>query len=274
MSKKTMEISCYVVGAGAFGVFFRWLQDQIAFDDAGLAEKSSFNVLVPVLLVVMALMYLRFVDKMRNDRFYLPDSFCEALRNEGKLFKIARWSVGMLLCVGSVYLLVSTEADKLAVFYKIVAVLGVLTGISFPFLLTAANKPSALSYKFVCACSTFPVAMFAAWLVTTYKVNSINSVVWQYVIEVITVIVCMIAFFRVAGFAYCVPNAWRSMFFCMLGSSLCIVSMADERYMAMQIMLMSTAMMLLLYNWIMLTNLKKRAPKPKVYPDDGFDRLQ
>ena len=31
MQKKPLEITCYVAGAGAFGVFFRWLQDQLCW---------------------------------------------------------------------------------------------------------------------------------------------------------------------------------------------------------------------------------------------------
>lgn len=273
MSKRTTEITCYVVGSGAFGVFFRWLQDQIAFDDNGLVENSVFNILVPLLLVTIAILFLRFVDKMRNDRFFLPDDFCEALRNDGKLYKIARWTAGGVMIIGSVYLLISCEADKLATFYKILGVCGILTGVSFPFVLTSANKPTAISYKFVCLCTAMPIITFSVWLVTAYKVNSLNSVVWEYAVEIITIIICMIAFFRAGGFAFGVPNAWRSMFFCMLGASMCIVTMADERYMGMQIMLAGASMMLLLYNWIMLTNLRKQEAKPKEYPDDGFDRL-
>ena len=53
MQKKSLEISCYVCGAGAFGVFFRWLQDQMAFDEAGLAERSVFNYLVPKYVEMM-----------------------------------------------------------------------------------------------------------------------------------------------------------------------------------------------------------------------------
>ena len=42
MQKKTLEINCYVLGAGAFGVFFRWLQDQMAFNEEGLVDNSIY----------------------------------------------------------------------------------------------------------------------------------------------------------------------------------------------------------------------------------------
>ena len=41
MQKKSLEITCYVAGAGAFGVFLRWLQDQLAFDENGLEILSQ-----------------------------------------------------------------------------------------------------------------------------------------------------------------------------------------------------------------------------------------
>ena len=40
MQKRVMEISCYVAGAGAFGVFLRWMQDQLAFNEFGLPDPA------------------------------------------------------------------------------------------------------------------------------------------------------------------------------------------------------------------------------------------
>ena len=51
MRKKPLEITCYVAGAGAFGVFFRWLQDMIAFNELGLVDRSVFNYLVPLFVL-------------------------------------------------------------------------------------------------------------------------------------------------------------------------------------------------------------------------------
>ena len=34
--KRALELNAYAVGAGAFGVFFRWMQRQLAFEN-GLA---------------------------------------------------------------------------------------------------------------------------------------------------------------------------------------------------------------------------------------------
>ena len=37
---KSLETCCYIIGAGAFGIFFRWMQLQLAIEN-GLPEKVS-----------------------------------------------------------------------------------------------------------------------------------------------------------------------------------------------------------------------------------------
>ena len=76
MYKKPLEISCYVAGAGAFGVFFRWLQDQLAFDENGLNERSVFNLLVPAMVIASALVFRHFIRAMQDKRIAPPNVFC------------------------------------------------------------------------------------------------------------------------------------------------------------------------------------------------------
>lgn len=272
MQKRTLEISCYVCGAGAFGVFFRWLQDQIAFDENGLAEPSVFHVLVPLYIIITAIVFLRIIDKAKNKRFYLPTEFNEALRNEGKLFTIARWAAGVIMAAGGLVVLATCEVEKEAGMLRILALLAVLSGISYPLILSEANSERP-RYRMMCFCSVMPVLMFSFWLVTSYKINSINSIVWAYAIEIIAIIVAALAFFRMAGFVFGSPNPWRSMFFAMFGTSCCIMAIADSRNFGLQLVLLGAAIMLALYNWIMISNIQRKSAPVRYQPDDGFERL-
>ena len=272
MQKKSLEISCYVCGAGAFSVFLRWLQDQLAFDEAGLAEKSVFHFLVPVFILACAFVFLRFVDNFKARRFYLPENFNDAFRNEGKSYTFLRWAIGVIMCLGAIMLLVQCEVDKQAGFLRVLAVFGFLSGLSYPLLLGAANKPVRHS-GLLCLLSVLPIMLFAVWLLTCYKMNDINSVVWSFSIEIVTVIVAMLAYFRIAGFAFGVPLGNRSMFLAMLCGSMCIMVVADERYMGMQMMFLSAALQMILYNWIMIKNLRQRKAQYEMPMDDGFERL-
>ncbi len=272
MQKRTLEINCYVLGAGAFGVFFRWLQNMMAFNDEGLADASVFHVLVPLYLLVVAAFFLRFVDKARQRRFYLPDRFADALHHEGKLFTAARYGAGAILFLGGLVLFATCEVEKEASMLRILALLAMLSGVSYPFLLSQANQARP-HIRLSCLCALAPVLMFSFWLITCYKINSINSVVWAYVMEIIAVVVALLAFFRIAGFPFGCPNPWRCIFFAMVGTGVCIMALADSRNFGMQLMFLGSACMLLLYNWIMIHNMQRKEAPPRVQPDDGFERL-
>lgn len=272
MQKKTLEINCYVLGAGAFGVFFRWLQDQMAFNEEGLADPSVFHVLVPLFIVAAAILFLRFVDTARNKRFYLPEDFSQALRNEGKLFTALRYTAGAIMALGGILLFMMSEVEKEAAMLRILSLLALLSGAAYPVLLNEANREKP-RIRLCCLCALAPVLLFAFWLVTSYKINSINSVLWAYAIEIVAVIVALLSFFRMAGFPFGCPNPWRAIFFAMLGTSMCIMALADSRPLGMQLMFASAALMLLLYNWIMIHNLQRKEAPIRYRPDDGFERL-
>lgn len=278
MQKRSLEISCYVCGAGAFGVFFRWLQDQMAFNEAGLAEKSVFNYLVPLLILAGALLFNRFIEQAKAEKLYIPTDFCQALRNEGRLFTIARWACGLLMVLGGVALIAGCETDKEAKMMFALAGLAIASGLSYPLLLGSANdKYGKLRHPtLACMGAVLPVLLFALWLVLCYKQNALNSVVWSYLIEMATVIVALLAFFRAAGFAFGAVKTWPTLFTIMLGVMMCLMSLADERYIGMHIIMLGAAAQLLLYTWLLIVNMQKKQPKEKKErpPEDGFERLR
>ena len=278
MQKKSLEITCYVAGAGAFGVFLRWLQDQLAFDENGLSEPSVFNLLVPLMLLAAAWMFTRVINKIQDDKCYVPRDFCDALFNPGKLFAIARWAIGLLMCLGSVVLLMTSETDVDADFIRIICLLGFLSGLAFPFVLGSANYDEFANVRFVRLCMMMPILLFSAWLILCYKQNSYNSVVWSYVIEMATIIVALLAFFRIAGYAFFAPNWRKCMLAIMMGAAMCIMSLADERYMGMHIIMLSAALMLILYNWILFKNLRKKVKRSEIQEpqsdEGGFEQIK
>ena len=278
MQKKSLEVSCYVCGAGAFGVFFRWLQDQMAFDDAGLAERSVFNYLVPLLILAAALLFNRFIEQAKSEKLYIPRDYCQALRNEGKLYTLARWVCGLVMVLGGVLLVSSCETDKDAKLMFILAGLAIASGLCYPLLLASANdKYGKLRHPTLASAgATLPVLMFALWLIICYKQNALNSVLWSYLIEMASVIVALLAFFRAAGFAFGAVKSWPTLFNIMLGVMMCIMSLADERYMGMHVIMLGAALQLLMYEWVLIMNMQKKAPKLKEDhpPEDGFERLR
>ena len=276
MYKKPLEITCYVAGAGAFGVFFRWLQDQLAFDENGLNERSFFNLLVPALIIASALVFWHFIRAMQDRRIAPPKDFCKALYNPGKLFAAFRWVAGLMMIAGAVVLMMTTETDTNADMIRVLCLLAALSGLAFPLVLGQANYETFEHQTLVRIGSMLPVLMYALWLVLSYVRNQLNSVAWSFAVEIVTLMIAMMGFFRVGCFAFHVEKQYYALFGAMMGAMMCIMSLADERYMGMQLILLASAGMLLLYTWILVRNLEKLPPKkiddPEV-DEGGFEKL-
>ena len=64
----------------------------------------------------------------------------------------------------------------------------------------------------------------------------------------------------------------------MMGAAMCIMSLADERYMGMHIIMLSAALMLILYNWILFKNLRKKVKRSEIQEpqsdEGGFEQIK
>lgn len=269
-----LEKTLYVLGAGAFGVFIRWLQRQSAFDDNGLVNsRSLWNVLVLAIILAAFLVFRRFIKAFRKEGRELSEDAYTAFRAENKAFGVFRICLGGLMCVGAAVLFLTCETYIDVKFLKALAIAGFLSGLCFIqfnwHLRQESDKTGAM-----CLCAVVPVLTLALWLLTCYKMNDINSVVWDYGVEIVTLCVAMFAAFYVAGFVFSYAAPWKTLFFNMFAAFLLLMCLADERNMGMQLMLLAQAGMFVYYNWVMLENIGDKKKKNIFAPaDDGFDRL-
>ncbi len=272
--KKSLELCCYVAGAGAFGVFLRWLQLQLGFNELGLADPKLLHPVVILFVLAAAVVFAVFVRRFQKQLFYLPDEFSLAFSNEGKWYLAARIAAGLLVCAGSALLLMQTSLDPHAADYKVLSVLGLACGLAFPFWLGAANRSSAPNAWLLCVLSFLPMFFLAAWIIICYKFNTINSVIWSFAPELVAVAASMFAFFRLGGYVFGRPNWKRSLFSCMFAAALCIMVLADERYLGQQVVFLGLALELMLCCWVMVKNmLLGEAPPKKEKNTGGFETL-
>ena len=272
--KKSLELCCYVAGAGAFGVFLRWLQLQLGFSEDGLADPSLLHWAVILFVLAAAVVFVMFIRRFQKQLFYLPEDFSPAFNNDGKWYLAARIAAGLLLCAGSALLLVQTGLDQHATDYRVLSLLGIVCGLAFPLWLGAANRSPAPNVWLLCLLSFLPMFFLAAWIIICYKFNTINSVVWTFGPELVAVAAAMFAFFRLGGYVFGRPRWIHCLFSCMFAAMLCISVLADERYLGQQIVFFGLALELILCCWIMVKNLQiGEAPPKKKKNTGGFETL-
>ena len=272
MRKKPLELSLYVAGAGAFGVFLRWLENQLAFTEDGLAEPSAFHVIVPLFLVACLVVFWRFLEKIEAKRYYIPEEFGKALVSEHKLHELLSYAAGGVMALGALLLFSKSETDPFVITLRLMSGLALLSGAFFPLVLREARRERP-RLGLLCPLMLLPMLLYAVWLILSYRRNSINSVPLAYGLDMMTALAAMVAYFHMAGFAFGGAKPKRALLAVMFGGSMCIMSLADGRYLGMEMILLASAGQMLLYVWILLQNLKKKERRVVVKKDDGFEHL-
>lgn len=274
MRKKPLELSLYVTGAGAFGVFLRWLQLQLAFDDKGLCGPSIFNYIVPLFILVAAYVLRRRIRQMLSGELVLPTDYHEALANPGRFYAFLRWMAGLLMAAGGALVIRGSDVEKQKLLLRLIGGAAIAAGLSFPLFLGWANrKLKRFSRDLLCLLCLLPILLFAIWLVYDYVNNAINSVVWAFLVEVLTVCTLMLAFFRLAGYAYGQVDAKKTLFWLQFGVFMSMTVLADSRSVGLQVIFFSAGLMLGLADYILLKKLREKTEEPEEPKDPLYEPL-
>ncbi len=241
----------------AFGGFFRWLQNQVSFElDTGLAVPGSLWTYVTAVWIVIAAAVLLVQSRraINRDRVRRPETFAQAFRPIGGFTGILVLVCGVVMVLGGVILFITVPlSDHQRTLMQVVAALGIVYGILFPFQLQdRADRPRS----FTVFLAGFPILMFAFWIIVSYKSNIVNPTVTAYAVEIITLCALTIAFYQVAGFAFDRPKPIRAVFWALFAAFLCIMSIADRHYLGVHIMLLGAALMLMLQAWLIASNVR------------------
>lgn len=253
MQKYTLRLCIGSAVLAAFGGFLRWMQNQVSFEkDTGLAVRGSIWPYMLALWLVVGAAYLAIVilRMQRKGNVKLPTTFAAALHPDSLLTPLLSLQFGLIMLVGGLLLVLRTPLAEPQ--RKLLIVLGgiaALTGVSFPIYLLRAGEddpPSVLRPIL----GTLPILLYAFWLVVSYKMNIVNPTISAYAPEIITIAAAAIAWFRMAGFAFESAKPGRALFWGSWTAFLCMMGMADSRYLGAQLILIATAGMLLLQVWL------------------------
>ena len=186
MRKNAWVICCCTAVLSAFGIFFRWLQDQACFEaETGLAVHGSIWPYVVALMIAVAAAVLAVVCfRIKNQpHTSFPDSLPAAFAASKRARAVGGVLLGVMLALGGLWLLLSSGALSEPGLQRVLAVLAVVTGVVFARQMLAPGERENDAGALVCA--SMPMVLLVFWLIVSYKVNIIKPTISAYAVEIL-----------------------------------------------------------------------------------------
>lgn len=255
MQHEAYRLTGFTAVIAALGFLLRWLQNMNIIDPVtGLARRGApISFLVAALILIVAGILIGYTIYLRRyDVSVVPE---EALSGRTFLFTAFGILIAVMLAVSGVMQLLQTETVVWPVVHRLCGLGSLAAALGVVFLVTGASAPEKAGARRIG--SVFVVIFGCLWLVMVYKDAATDPVVWDFAIEILAVCSALIAFYYLAGYQFGDAKPMITIFFCYFGAFLCIVSSIDEHTLAEGICYASVALLLLMWGFVLVENLKK-----------------
>ena len=253
--KNALIVSCFVCAAGSFGAFFHWLQNMLSYEKDSvsyLIVPTAWPYIIPLYILAACVLFAALIKWLDKKGYIPPEDMRSTFHGKTLIFPAAMWVIGAIEIIGGIVTLAGISPTDDKPMLVLIGLLAIASGLCFAPTCTSSKR--RFSPGLVCVFMAFPILLFCAWLIYSYKTYSTLPEIWVYAIEVIGVCVCIFAFFFNAGYPADRAKPRRSMFFSMLGTFFCFMMLADSRSAGLQIILLVSGVMLLAENWMIVSN--------------------
>ena len=251
----TLTISSFV--AGIFGFFLRWLQNMNGFDDKGLSIPGATisAVVVVYTVLVLALFFL-------EEKFYLRklprgNTSSEALALPNFLIKVILWVAAGFLVIGSLIYMFSSDFSRFPAMQRITGALGIFAGLCFPFI--CQRKKAFQEGASSIATVIIPIAFACFWLVTAYRLEAENPILWSYAPHIIAIIAVLLGFYYIAAYSFSNAMPARCIFFLQCAAYFGIFTLMDQLSAAETFMFIGCAAASIIFQYVIIYNGEKAA---------------
>ena len=245
---------------GALDLLFRWLQCQSIFDpETGLpTPRAGLSTLVVVLLVLTVVVLWRLSGRL-SPELTMPEPE-EALRLPNRVVGALMTGAGVLAALGAVVMFF-TESSM---FMRLTALLGLFSAVVLSFY------PSLPKWGgFGAALSLVPVLFFSLWLVSFYRANAVNPIVWAYGVEILGIAACLLGAFRLSGLLFYRTGPRQGLFALGLGLCLGLTELMDRGSAGERLLFLGWALGFGTLSWVIVRNFGIQGPPPAAAPPAG-----
>ncbi len=258
MQKNALVSLCITGVFGAFGAFFRWIQNLTAYEiSTGLYSSGNiWGIAIIALGILFCTVQAVRSYMFRSEKLCLPNDTHEVYGAKNLVFRYTYRIFALLLAIGALIVLLTPQYGVFANSDRLLGILGLGAALGFFVLMYSADKRrTAGPDAFGCV---LMVIFYGYWLVASYRENTATPTIWAYSAEIVALAASLLAVYYVAGVPFTKPAPYLTPFFTQLSALLCLVTLPDERAMGKQIMIMATASIMLLFSWQTISALRVR----------------
>ena len=254
MRKTALTLTVATLVLGVFGAFFRWLQTINAFEaETGYPIPGHGTSVVFVLYCVLALAAVC-VAAVVCFRGFACEKTAAALGSASSISSVLGWCFGAVFVLASLVILFTAHHTAHPVFRRLLGAFGILAGLSLPFLV---GKRDAEAFSVGKSASAVAALFFCLWLVYSYQSHSENPIIWSFATEILALAASATAFYYIAAFHFGAGHGRRALISAQLAVFFDIVTLVDDHPAAETVLLAVSAAMLLMTEYLLLTNLQE-----------------
>lgn len=255
MRKDALTMVLITAVAGIFGAFLRWLENLNAFEpDTGLmlpfarttVLMAGFLIAAGVVFAVLAIVWTK--------RFACEKDPALALRSSTFAPDLLCKVCGAVMIVLGVVLMFAAPEQRYPSLERLFAAACIFCGVALIFVMAKSEGSASMSR----GASLVPVLFACMWLVCCYKNNAENPVIWAYLVELLTVMATVMAWYELAAYHYGRAKPAAALFFVQAAAFMNIATLSDERSGIMVAVFALHAALMLMFEFLLVENFAPR----------------
>lgn len=260
MQKNAITITVTTLVLGIFGAFLRWLQTLNAFEkDTGLIIQGAGTTLVYVIYCIVAIAIICVLTLLWLRQFDRADDAGRALKTSNVAPAILTWVFCGIFIAASCLNMFSADLARFPAMQRLLGAGGIFAGLCFPFLF--GKKGSAEPRPFGRTAAAIATLFYCYWLIFCYRTYAENPTVWSYAIEILAIAATTVGLYYLATYFFGAGKFSRTLIVIQVAAFFDISTIFDPRSRALEVMVIVSAGVMLLAEYILIENLWEKTDR-------------
>ncbi|MBP8640864.1 MAG: hypothetical protein KBI01_08210 [Oscillospiraceae bacterium] len=260
MRNNSLKLCGFTLIMGIFGAFLRWLQIQNIYEaDTGLAARHSpWSYTLVLFFLLFAVLLWLWIRKLKDVHFTMkyPEVYSKSI----PFASVVAIIIGVIMALGGALTLIRSVQTSKTVFDLVLGLITFICAAGMASFIGSASNPKKKGNGYFGAISI--VFYLCFWLIAAYKFSAKDPVTWNFAPRLLAISATLLAFYFIAGFVFNKPRPLASLYLGLLGTFMCIITIADTYPLGEQFITVGFIASMTLLSFSQLNSAHAESPAP------------